>query len=236
MASQGASEENFDDLFVDRNLLAVFRTAPTVFSNKFNGTVSVLTFVAITAFSVFRFWHRAEMPGPGVVSTFSSWGTMGWAISSTLLGFLVAGFALLCTVLRPSAVVALHRYYSEGDDQNALRNLFVFFVDIFISYLLLLVFSLAMVVITSSNGPYIEVREVMLRVVGANGPSISGYVLYCFWSTWFVVLVLKLKSFVYNLYQALMIGMTESVHSATECANMVTDHQIQVSKVNERSQ
>jgi hypothetical protein len=222
-AQQSNATENFDDLFVDQNLFAVFRAAPSVFATFFNGTVTILAFIALAAFCYHRFTERATVAAPAFVSTFSSWATVGWTLSSTLLGFLIAGFALLCTVLRPSAVVALHQY-REKDGSNRLRSLFLFFVDIFIGFLCLLFFSIVMVIVTSQQGPLDEIRG-FLSSFNSRLPAIVGYTVYVTWGTWYVALILKLKSFVYNLYQALMIGMTESVHSATECANMVNDQQ-----------
>ena len=59
--------------------------------------------------------------------------------------------------------------------------------------------------------------------INCNSPALVGYSIFVAWGTWFAVVALKLKSFVFNLYQALMIGMTESVHSTVECANMVSE-------------
>jgi hypothetical protein len=224
MANQDPNdEENFDDLFVDGNLFSVFRSAPTIFANTFNWVASALACAGLVAFSLSRLFCSSQAPPVSFVATFATWANVGWTLSSTLLGFLVAGFALLCTVLRPSAVLALHRYYDPGDANNRLRNLFISFVDIFITYLSLLLFSLGMVIVTSPNGPSLELRNLFL-LLGPKGPMLVGYLVFISWGTWFAIVVLKLKSFVYNLYQALMVGMTESVHSATECANMVTDH------------
>lgn len=216
------AEENFDDLFIDKNLFAVFRATPTIFANTFNAATTFLVAALLTIFSVFRFEHRYDIPAPDFVATFALWANVGWTLSATLLGFLIAGFALLCTVLRPSAVIALHRYQESGEKVNRLRGLFISFVDLFITFLCLLMFSVGMVIVTSPGGPSIELKKLFLHL-GSQGPSIIGYVVLTLWGTWYGISALKLKSFIYNLYQGLMIGMAESAHSAVECANMVND-------------
>ena len=217
-----SNEENFEDLFVDKNLLNVFKEEPIILANRFNAITTAIVCASLIAFSIFRFEHRDHIAPPSFVATFALWASLGWTLSATLLGFLIAGFALLCTVLRPSAVIALHQYTIGQGKKNLLRNLFVSFVGLFISYLALLIFSVGMVIVTSPNGPSLEIREFFLRL-GAQGPTIVGYIVLVGWGTWFVIVALKLKSFIYNLYQSLMIGMAESAQAAVECANIVSD-------------
>jgi hypothetical protein len=195
----------FDDLFADKSLFFAFIKSPTVFSNRFNGICAAVAIASLSGFAIWETTHQRQLPS-SFTETFALWANVGWTLSATLLGFLIAGFSLLATSLSASAVRALHDYKPEGEKNNRLRDLFLFFVDIFVGYLCLLAFSLLMVLVTSPGGFGKDLRSLLTQF----GPCVTqrvGYGVLVVWASWLVILLLKLKSFVYNLYQCLVYAM-----------------------------
>jgi hypothetical protein len=65
---------------------------------------------------------------------------------------LVVGFAILCTILRPETMLALHRVRNKKYGLTELKLLFVIFVDVFVQFLALSFWSI-LVIVWGKQGP-----------------------------------------------------------------------------------
>jgi hypothetical protein len=141
------------------------------------------------------------------------WANVGASLAGTILGFLIAGFAILCTILRPETMLALHQLRNMKYGLSELKLLFVIFVDVFVQFLVLLFWSIIVIVFGGRQGPAAMLGSQLARVNWLI-PFCLLHGIFTLWGTWFVVLILTLKSFIYNLYQSLLLSLVDVVDEA----------------------
>ncbi len=201
-----------DSLFKEQNLLEVYRAAPSFFQKRFNSVVVFSVGLLLTIFAVLHvmivpFRDAFKFP---FADTFTLFANTGVALAGTILGFLIAGFAILCTILRPQTMIALQRIRNKEFDCSELRLLFLVFIDVIIQYLALLVWSIAALVFGGAKRPAASFGMLLSRVHWML-PFVLAHVLFVLWGTWFIMLALSLKSFVFNLYQSLLLSIADAV-------------------------
>ena len=126
------------------------------------------------------------------------------------LFFLIAGFAILCTILRPQTMIALQKIRNKEFDCSELRLLFLVFVDVIIQYLALLFWSMLALVMGGAKGIAAALGHALGKIHWLI-PFILIHIIFVVWSIWLIMLVLALKSFVFNLYQSLLLGIADAV-------------------------
>lgn len=214
-----SSAADLDDLFSEKSLFQIYRLAPSFFSNRFNVIVATGAFCSLSVFSIAHIFivplrDAVKLP---FANTFSMWANVGASLAGTILGFLVAGFAILCTILRPETMLALHRLRNKKYGLSEFKLLFVTFVDVFVQFLALLFWSITMIVFGGKQGPAAMLGSQLARVHWLI-PFCLLHVIFTLWGTWFVVLILTLKSFIYNLYQSLLLSLVDAVDEAQRTA------------------
>ena len=214
-----SSEADLDDLFNEKSLFGIYRLAPSFFSNWFNVVVATGTFCSLSVFSIAHIFivplrDAVKLP---FADTFSMWANVGASLAGTILGFLIAGFAILCTILRPETMLVLHRLRNEKYGLSELKLLFVIFVDVFVQFLALLFWSIMVIVFGGKQGPAAMLGSQLARVHWLI-PFCLLHVIFTLWGTWLVVLILTLKSFIYNLYQSLLLSLADGVDEAQRAA------------------
>jgi hypothetical protein len=199
-------------LFDEKSLFAIYRSAPSFRSNNFNVWVAGITFSILSLTSVLHITvpHLRDSFLFPFSDTFTLWANGGLALAGTILGFLIAGFAILCTILRPQTMVALLRLKSEKYQLTELKLLFVGFVDVMVQYLALLLWS-AIVLIAGGKTGMIAMYGSILAKIHWMIPYVLLHVVFVLWGTWLVMLILTLKSFIFNLYQSLLLGLADAV-------------------------
>jgi hypothetical protein len=208
---ENSSKVDLEDLFAEKSLARIFWLAPPFCSNTFNCVVALLTFCLLAIFSVLHICVpslRDAIKFP-FADTFTLWANAGASLSGTILGFLIAGFAVLCTVLRPETIVALAKMRNERYGLSELKLLFVLFADVFAQYLSLLFVSILVLVFGGKTGPAMMLGEQLAKIHWMV-PFCLLHLILTIWGTWLIMLVLSLKSFVYNLYQSLLLGLADA--------------------------
>lgn len=206
-----SNEVDLESLFNEKSLLAIYRAAPPFRSNRFNVRVAAATFGVLAATSVVHIAVPRLRDGflfP-FSDTFTSLANGGLALAGTILGFLIAGFAILCTILRPQTMLALHRIERKEYDLTELRLLFVGFVDVMVQYLALLGWSAAVPIIGGKTG-MVAMYGFLLAKLHWMIPYILVHIILVFWGTWLVMLILALKSLIFNLYHSLLLGLADA--------------------------
>ncbi|MDR3723877.1 MAG: hypothetical protein P4K83_05245 [Terracidiphilus sp.] len=92
---------------------------------------------------------------------------------------------------------------------SELKLLFVIFVDIFVQYLALLFWSILASIFGGKTGPAMMLG-LFLSKIHWMIPFCLLHAIFVVWGTWLVMLVLSLKSFIYNLYQSLALALVDS--------------------------
>src|ERR1700735_1236808 len=192
---------DLDSLFAEKSLFEIYRKTPSFFSNKFNGWVLVLTIVFLTLFALFHLFspHLRETFKLSFSDVFALWSNTGAALAGTILGFLIAGFAILCTVLRPQTMIALQRMPNKRYGESKLKMLFVLFVEVLVQYITLLMVSVLVMLVGGKAGPA-AMLGLCLAKIHWMLPFTLLHIFFVAWGSLFVLVILTLKSFVYNLY------------------------------------
>jgi hypothetical protein len=202
---------DFEGLFQEKNLAQIFSLAPSFTSNRFNVIVASIAAFCLLSFSVAHVCVsslRDAIRFP-FADTFSIWASAGVSLAGSILGFLIAGFAIICTILRPSTILNLQRLHNYKYKMSELKLLFVIFVDIFVQYLALLFWSILASIFGGKTGPAMMLG-LFLSKIHWMIPFCLLHAIFVVWGTWLVMLVLSLKSFIYNLYQSLALALVDS--------------------------
>lgn len=198
-------------LFSEGSLWEIYRKSPSMLRSRFNRGVLFATAALLAIFAVKHFAAGSDRTMQlNFDELFASWANVGISFAGTILGFLVAGFAVLFTVLQPQTLANLQLITRPGHKICELKLLFFVFVNVFVHYVSFLFWCMAVLVFGAKNGP----ADWAGRFAGAWYPALPqlvAHVIFAAWGTWFVLLVLKLKSFIYNLYQTLLLGIADSV-------------------------
>jgi hypothetical protein len=221
------SDVNLDSLFAEQSLFEIYLKAPSFFSNTFNGCVIVVTALSLTLFASLHLFCPSIREAFRVpfADTFALWSSTGAALAGTILGFLIAGFAILCTVLRPQTMIALQRIPNKRYGESELKLLFVLFVEVLVQYLSLLLISIVVMLIGGKTGPAALLGYYLAKVHWML-PFAMLHICFAAWGTLFVLVILTLKSFVYNLYSTLLLGIADAADDyqrsclTVHCENM----------------
>ena len=206
-------QDPLTSLLAERNLWELYRQSKPFYGNPFNRLVSIATGSLIAGFAVVHFLglgttktSRVDFP-----SLFSTWANAGVTYGTTILAFLLAGFAILFAVLRPPTIIALLQVTRPGAKIPELKLIFVAFIDVFVHYTAFLFWCIAYLVLGGKDGPFDFIGRLLSAVATPVLPTAITHALFVAWGVWFLVIVLKLKSFIYNLYQMLLLGMVDSL-------------------------
>lgn len=141
----------------------------------------------------------------------------GMSLAIGILGFLIAGFAIFASVTRAELFITLASipYKKAGKETGINRLQFVFFnfINVFTVYIGLLALCMLVAIGLSENSPIIKIAasvppsclvSPLLILLGLTGALIL----------WLVAALLKLKSFIWNLYQTVLVAIATEAEIA----------------------
>ena len=199
-------------LFEEGSLWEIYRRGPSLFRDTFNRSVVIIILMALTTFSSWHLWKitRGIAPLIHFREIFMKWAEVGIALTSTILGFLLAGFAVLFTLFKPETILRLQQITRAGQQLTELKLLLFVFVNVFVHYVAFLFWCVVVIVCGAKNGPFDGVLSTVAHCWSLI-PQVLCHIIFVIWGAWFLVLVLKLKSFIYNLYQSLLLVIADAV-------------------------
>jgi len=204
----------------EKSLSQVYWKARKVASSRTNFFAAVFT--AILFFAVIYADHRLALGLllPGGISTIArEIGVLGFALTTAILGFLIAGFSIFASITRPEIFVALAQLDHKNSDLSRLKFIFFNFLFVFIHFLAFLAFSLCIQLLL----PAIKNLILLPTVQAALSPTFiwwAGAVAVSITVGWFAFLIMLLKSFIWNIYQAvLLVIVTADLIAPTEKRN-----------------
>lgn len=197
-----------DALLAEGSLWEVFRKSGGLLQTGFNAYVTLINVVGI-GWLVYAALINEKVPSEAFLITIRFWSSNGSMIIVTILAFLIAGFSVFATVTRPDLFHALAKVESDrSPDISELKEMFFNFMNVFVHFTSFLGFLIILSFLTVEDGVFhahfIE-------------PNLDSYSVRCFlsavvWATavWFTVAILKLKSFVWNIYTSLRLAIVFS--------------------------
>ena len=204
-----------EELFDERNLWQVSLQARKLTGSKFNRWVTRLGLLLIGGGIVYGMYctePRLITP-TNIIAWMREWSSTGIGFATSILGFLIAGFSIFASVTNKRLFIALAQMNYEDTGVSQLKFIFFNFVIVFLHYLTFLGICLIVDLFFPSGGPFSliaqrvlgghKLLEEVLSLIGA--VTIGG---------WFIYIVLMLKSFIWNLYQAVLLAIAAEAEFA----------------------
>ena len=203
-------------VFEDSGLWVIYwKSVGSMPRSAFNRGVYWFSFILIALLTGFAVVSPSDLYGLAQSAAFvHQIADAGLVISLGILGFLIAGFSIFASVTKPELFIVLAKipYKRDGETVGISRLQFLFFnfLNVFSVYLLLFSISLFISIGFAESSPLRILSQAAMfdhPMVMHAGNCLSMAALLL----WFVESVLRLKSFVWNLYQAVLISIaTES--------------------------
>lgn len=197
-------------IFIEKSLWEVYRLSRTVLPKpKSNRTIFWLfaaMFLGLFVWGVYDGGTRYAAQDGLKFLRFAA--VQGMSLAIGILGFLIAGFAIFASVTRAELFIALANipYKKNGTETGINRLQFVFFnfMNVFTVYIGLLAVCMAVVIGLSEDSPIVQ----MGAPASAWCPkllTIAIFLSFGLLGLWIVSALLKLKSFIWNLYQTVLV-------------------------------
>lgn len=194
------------DLFEEKSLWSIYKQCISKLTsskfNKFSTIALILVLLVNCIFYPADYVRRIEL----IRSLCDIWLGFG----STVLGFLIAGFTIFATLTKPELYVRMYETLDEITGLNHLKVNFFAFVEVFVVYLTVLVLCLFVKLFGSAGGFISEIilsihkSEMFSNDVSKIAVTDIGFVVM---GTLTFYSILVLKSFIYNIYHAVMTSI-----------------------------
>lgn len=191
----------------EKNLMQVYlqaRRLATAKSNRYTSWAVML--IGVSCLLANSYFGLSIVSYSSLVTGIRTIADVGFSLTTAILGFLVAGFAIFSSVTRPDVFALLAITNHKKGDISNLQFIFFNFMLIFIHYLLFLIFCTFIKIFLYSKGPasliFVYISEsykcAFIYFLSVAFPALTG---------WIIFILLLLKSFIWNLYQSVLIAI-----------------------------
>ena len=192
-----------DDLGREKTVFALYLLGRKFPHSKFNRRVAIAVSIALAAFCYLQ-WNNT----PVLSATLRKYSEVGLSFSTSILGFLIAGFTVFVTVTKLDIFVTMAKVEFESSGESYLKYNLVQFMLVFSHYIAYLFVCISFALFAQPQGLISILISKALTV--SNCPWKTGFIyqapvsiaLIAF-GAWSIYLVLLLKSFVYNTFQVI---------------------------------
>jgi hypothetical protein len=187
-------------LLEEKSLLEIYKKSRRIPFNSFNfwSTIVVVVMVAIQ-YCLLDISITEKLK---VVREFS---VMAVGITTTVLGFLLAGFTIFATISQPDMLVAMSQHREQKSGLSFLKYNFFIFMRVFIYYVAYAVFCVFILIFAIKGGVIHYLvnispisHEIIEWLVGFSYVALYGGMFF---------LLMQLKSFIYNVYHSVMTAI-----------------------------
>lgn len=187
-------------LLDEKSLLQIYKKSRRIPFNSFNfwSTTIVVVMVAIQ-YCLLDISITEKLK---VVREFS---VMAVGITTTVLGFLLAGFTIFATISQPDMLVAMSQHREQKSGLSFLKYNFFIFMRVFIYYMAYAVFCVCILIFAIKGGVihylvkvFPIAHEIIEWLVGFSYVTLYGGMFF---------LLMQLKSFIYNVYHSVMTAI-----------------------------
>jgi hypothetical protein len=203
-----------DDLFLEKNLWRVYVVSRKFKDTKFNTAIRCMTIGFLVLFLVlneFLFPDRI-LSISSMRAAVISWASDGVGYASQVLGFLIAGFTIFATLAQPRLLTRLAQTYYKETNVSNLKFMFFNFIVVIAQYVAFVAWCLVIKIFFIENGPGAAVMVKLSQLHVLIRPVCVYFVVFIT-IFWFVNVLIILKSFVWNVYQSLLISIAMETSS-----------------------
>ncbi|MBC8718168.1 hypothetical protein [Ochrobactrum sp. Marseille-Q0166] len=210
-----------DALFAEKTLYQAYRKAQKVASTRFNYRVAACVFVVLTFFMALRIWLLGEpLSYVSAILTTRNVAMLGFTYTTSILGFLITGFAIFASITRPQIFILLAKLPYEETGISRLHFIFFNFLFVFVHYICFLIACIFVLVGLGSKGPFSDFLKI-LADCHALIITYGGAALVAVGVGWFAFLLMLLKSFIWNIYQAIILTIATASLSKEELDELI---------------
>lgn len=192
----------------EKNLWQVYLKARRFPGTTFNtfaraGTIGLLVVFCIANEFCFK---RSLMDLKETASQIRSWADAGIGFGSQVLGFLIAGFTIFATLSKPQLFIDLSHAQKKGTQVSQLKFMFFNFLMVFIHYVAFLWLCVFIKLFGQEGGATTKLLSWALKN-HEWGKALVLNILFIGMGFWFVNILILLKSFVWNVYQSVILSI-----------------------------
>ena len=192
-------------LTAEKSLFQVYLKARKVASSPWNSRVAWLTFVLVAlGLGLNSYFATALVPLSAIVSGVREISEIGFSFTTSILGFLIAGFAIFASLTKPEVFVLLAKLDHPKGGISRLQFMFFNFLLVFVHFIVFLAVCIFIKLLLYKDGPLTGGVQFLFALK----PSVEEYVsglAFALLLSWLLFLLMLLKSFVWNLYQAVLV-------------------------------
>jgi hypothetical protein len=200
-----------DELFAQNGFFSLYLAA-----RKHVGVLSTTVVVIVTFFvSVVPIllgiggywsplWTNDVASGIRIVTT------LGVNFATSILGFLVSGFALFFAITRSDVLKLLGEFKGEKTRISHLQTILFSFMYVFLHYIIYIAWCMAILtmfapgaILTTTMHYWHQYYPLVIKVAATIAFGVS--------TSWLALILLLLKTFIWNLYQTVLIAITVGV-------------------------
>ncbi|MCW7551088.1 hypothetical protein NX722_00105 [Endozoicomonas gorgoniicola] len=188
------------ELTKEKKLWDIYWASRRLPHSKFNIITTLLVFIAL----ILNSW-LSQQPVDETLAFVRSLADSGLSISLSTLGFLLSGFTIFATISQPTLFLRMSEIQNPESGLSYLKHNFFIFLRVFIYYIAFATLCLLVAVLGHSGGlisllasysPHpVEVKFALVKI---------SYIVIC---TSYYFLLMQLKSFVFNIYHAVMTSL-----------------------------
>lgn len=189
----------------EKNLFEVYRKARKVGSSRSNFVVAVVVFVGFLILGGTDYdLCLGLFPINALAKLMGQLGDIGFALTTAILGFLIAGFSIFSSITRPEIFAALAKLDHKDSGLSRLQFIFFNFLLVFVHYIAFLATS----IILKLSLPF---APALVRASEAHWAMSNSHIwwiavgLSAILLAWLAFLIMLLKSFIWNIYQAVLV-------------------------------
>lgn len=187
-------------LLEEKSLLQIYNKSRRIPFNSFNfwSTIIVVVMVAIQ-------YCLLDISITEKLKLVREFSVMAVGITTTVLGFLLAGFTIFATISQPDMLVAMSQHREQKSGLSFLKYNFFIFMRVFIYYMAYAVFCVFILIFSIKGGVIHYLvnispisHEIIEWLVGFSYVVLYGGMFF---------LLMQLKSFIYNVYHSVMTAI-----------------------------
>lgn len=201
----------------EESLLDVYLISRRISSSKFNICAPAILCILMISFAyVGKLGFKADFDERSLAFGIRAIADTGFSFATSILGFLIAGFSIFASLTKPEVFITLAKIDHEEGEVSRLQFIFFNFLFTFIHFTIF-IFPCAFVTVFLGDGGLAEsVVQFFAKQIGPFRSDIILVTLFVMFS-WLVYLLLLLKSFIWNLYQSVLVALgTEAIISGGE--------------------
>lgn len=191
------------DITREKTLLALYLLGRKFPHSKFNRRVTLLI-AALLALYCYLQWDNTAI----ILAALRKTADAGLSFSTSILGFLIAGFTVFVTVTRLDIFVAMAKIEHESSGESYLKYNLVQFMLVFSHYIAYLFVCIFFFLFAQPEGLLSVLVTKALAVLDCPWKLTALYkfpiaTIFTFFGAWTMYLALLLKSFIYNTFQVI---------------------------------